>query len=65
MEDGRELLLPSLAAGRESWDLTRNHFDNQGPARSTRFVLLQACQSMGIHCRYVDLPATSSFAALV
>jgi len=39
----------------EILDLAREH-DNHGFCAQYAIVLLQACQSMGIHARYVDLP---------
>ncbi|HKQ96506.1 MAG TPA: transglutaminase-like domain-containing protein [Candidatus Polarisedimenticolia bacterium] len=39
----------------EILDLARRH-DNRGFCAQYAVVLLQACQSMGIHARYVDLP---------
>lgn len=39
----------------EILDLARNH-GNQGFCAQYAIVFLQACQSMGIHARYVDLP---------
>ena len=39
----------------EILDLARKH-DNRGFCAQYAIVFLQACQSMGIHARYVDLP---------
>jgi len=39
----------------EILDLAREH-DNRGFCAQYAIVFLQACQSMGIHARYVDLP---------
>ena len=39
----------------EILDLARRH-DNRGFCAQYSVVLLQACQSLGIHARYVDLP---------
>jgi len=39
----------------EILDLARKH-DNKGFCAQYAIVFLQACQSMGIHARYVDLP---------
>jgi hypothetical protein len=39
----------------EILDLARNH-DNRGFCAQYAIVFLQACQSLGIHARYVDLP---------
>lgn len=39
----------------EILDLAREH-DNRGFCAQYAIVLLQACQSLGIHARYVDLP---------
>ena len=39
----------------EILDLVRRH-DNRGFCAQYAIVLLQACQAMGIHARYVDLP---------